>query len=267
MPKLSSPQTAAGYGYSDVGLTDHESRGSAEIVVPLLQRLLRPTSVVDVGCGVGIWLKRFQAEGVTDLCGYDGAWVDARLLQIDRSQFHPCDFEAGIGAERRYSLALCLEVAEHLTPTAGDRLVRSLCGLSSLVVFSAAIPGQGGFRHINERYQSYWIERFARHSYKPFDLLRARLFQESAVRYYYAQNMLVFAGKEQVEAMTELAIEQLRAGNLAPPSLVHPELFERYRVAENHGPRRLAAALLRATWKRLFLTRKATASPFLHSVR
>lgn len=267
MAKLSSPQTAAGYGYSDVALADHESRGSANIVVPLLQRLLRPASVVDVGCGVGIWLRRFQAEGVTDICGYDGTWVDARLLQIDRSQFHPCDFEAGIGAERRYSLALCLEVAEHLTPAAGDRLVRSLCELSSLVVFSAAIPGQGGFRHINERYQSYWIERFARHSYKPFDLLRARLFRESAVRYYYSQNMLIFAGEEKVEAMMELSIEQLRAGHIVPPSLVHPELFERYRVTENHGPRRLATALLRATWRRLFSTTKAPAGPFLHAAR
>src|SRR5205814_2387550 len=60
-----------------------------------------------------------------------------------------------------FELALCWEVAEHLPPTAGDRLVGSIRDVHpTRLVFTAAIPGQGGHGHINEQPPEYWRSRF-----------------------------------------------------------------------------------------------------------
>ena len=63
---------------------------------------------------------------------------------------------------RRFDLVNCLEVAEHLDASRADSFVDDLCALGDVVVFSAAIPGQGGTHHVNEQFQSYWQERFRR---------------------------------------------------------------------------------------------------------
>lgn len=45
------------------------SRQSADRVVPLVIDLVGPSSVVDVGCGVGTWLAAFSNNGVLDMRG------------------------------------------------------------------------------------------------------------------------------------------------------------------------------------------------------
>lgn len=56
---------------------------------------------------------------------------------------------------RRFDLAMTIEVAEHLTPVRADSFVEDLTRLSDVVLFSAAIPAQGGINHVNEQWQSY----------------------------------------------------------------------------------------------------------------
>ena len=68
-----------------------QSGSSAAIVVPLLCELLEPGSVVDVGCGTGEWLSEFGRNGVDDLHGCDGAWVDPARLSIDTACFEAVD--------------------------------------------------------------------------------------------------------------------------------------------------------------------------------
>ena len=73
----------------------------------------------------------------------------------------------------RTDVAYCLEVAEHLTPELGDRLVTFLTLVASRVVFSAAHPGQGGAGHINEEPREYWTARFLRRGFgERIDLTR-----------------------------------------------------------------------------------------------
>jgi 2-polyprenyl-3-methyl-5-hydroxy-6-metoxy-1,4-benzoquinol methylase len=48
------------------------SRNSAAVVVPLVNKLVQPKSVLDVGCGVGTWLSEWADQGVTDFLGLDG---------------------------------------------------------------------------------------------------------------------------------------------------------------------------------------------------
>jgi len=196
------------------------STRSAETIVPLIMRILHPKSVLDVGCGQGVWLSQFAHNGVDDIQGVDGDYVSTDELAIRPEQFTALDLERGLDLGRRFDLAMSLEVAEHLGADAADGFVASLVRHSPCVLFSAAIPEQGGTSHVNEQWPSYWIEKFAAHGYRPWDF-RAQLWGNPQIDHWYAQNMLLFV-REGVEgdfpALAQIARRQ-------PLDLVHPTQY------------------------------------------
>src|ERR1700741_2467713 len=141
------------------------ARNSARVVLPIVAEQTRPTSVVDVGCGQGAWLEQWAELGVRDVYGIDGGHVDTTRLLIPPGNFKVADLAHPFAIERRFDIAQSLEVAEHLPAEAGPSFVKSLCKLADIVLFSAARPGQGGERHINERAPSYWAGQFALNGY------------------------------------------------------------------------------------------------------
>jgi SAM-dependent methyltransferase len=199
------------------------SRRSADIVVPVVKAMVEPASVVDVGCGVGTWLASWRALGVADVLGLDGSWVDSAMLQIPPACFRPHDLTRPIRLERSFDLAMSLEVAEHLEERHADGFIASLVGLAPVVLFSAAIPGQGGRHHVNEQWPDYWGDRFARHGYQPVDCVRRRVWT-APIDYCYAQNTFLYAASRVLEINATLRAE--RQANAGPPlSLVHPEHY------------------------------------------
>ena len=62
--------------------------------------------------------------------------------------------------ERKFDLAISLEVAEHLKSSSSEDFVQSLTTLAPMILFSAAIPHQGGLHHINEQWLEYWGDLF-----------------------------------------------------------------------------------------------------------
>jgi len=124
-----------------------QSRGSnrsADAVVPCLHEMIKPTSVLDVGCGVGHWLGVFMSRGITDVVGVDGDYINRSLLNIPREKFIGANLAEPVDLGRRFDLAMSLEVAEHLPPEAADTIVDTLAGRSDVVFFSAAVPRQRG---------------------------------------------------------------------------------------------------------------------------
>ena len=187
---------------------------SAKEVVPHVLELVRPSSVVDVGCGAGSWLSVFRDHGIIDVLGIDGEDMSLDLLQIPREQFLSHDLTEPLVLGRRFDLALSLEVAEHLSPESASLFTASLVRLAPVILFSAAVPYQGGQNHVNEQWPEYWITLFERHGYLVLDCLRDRVWQNERVDWWYAQNMLLFCAggrgsKSHVEA---------RAGERACPS-------------------------------------------------
>jgi SAM-dependent methyltransferase len=199
------------------------SAASARVAVPIIQELLHPQSVLDVGCGTGSWASVWIASGIGDVVGVDGDYVDRELLQIGREQFLSHDLTQPLDLGRKFDVVTCLEVAEHLPAESAATLVESLVRHAEAVVFSAAIPGQGGTGHINEQWPSYWVDHFARSRYQPFDLLRGRLWNNRQVDWWYRQNCLLFA--------TEDAAHRFNLSPVASPlDIVHPDLFEATRA-------------------------------------
>ncbi|VBA50422.1 hypothetical protein LAUMK142_02586 [Mycobacterium pseudokansasii] len=193
------------------------SAASAAVMVPMFAALTRPDSVLDVGCGVGGWVATWLDSGV-DAVGVDGDHVPRDQLRIPDSRFIDHDLTASLDLGRRFDLVTCLEVAEHLPPEAAETLVESLCRHGRVIVFSAAIPGQGGTGHVNERWPSFWAALFATHGYRPYDLLRGKLWYDTRCEWWYRQNVLVYA-------TDDVAHEHGWPAMTGPLDMVHPELF------------------------------------------
>ena len=216
------------------------SSNSAERLVPLIRGLVSARSVVDVGCGIGTWLRAFMQHGVEDPLGIDGPWVRPDQLLIPRERFVVADLATKIPVDRSFDLAISLEVAEHLPPASAGLFVSSLTRLAPVVVFSAAIPGQGGTDHVNEQWPGYWADRFAAARFVAIDCLRARVWHDPAVQWWYAQNTIVYASAEGLDRNP--ALRDARIASLPvdphPLSLVHP-LCLRTHLDQPYGLRRI----------------------------
>lgn len=190
--------------------SDIHTLESPREVVPMLLQQIKPTSVLDVGCGTGTWLKVLDEHGVHDYVGLDGDFVERSQLLIDASRFQAHDLAHPFSLHRVFDLVICLEVAEHLPASAAPALIDSLCLHGEVIVFSAAVPGQGGQNHINEQWPDYWVHLFAKRGFYVHDTLRPMIWDNPRIAWWYRQNMLVFSKVPSTDK---------------PMRLVHPDCY------------------------------------------
>ncbi|HEV2531094.1 methyltransferase domain-containing protein [Phenylobacterium sp.] len=189
---------------------------SARLLLPLVHEVLKVRSVLDVGCGAAAWLRVHQELGVSQVLGLDGDYLDPALLLIAPDGFWPADITQPLALGRRYDLVQCLEVAEHVPPDAGPGLIDNLVGHGDHILFSAAVPGQGGKGHINERPLGYWRDLFAERGYRAFDYLRPRIAREAEIEWWYRYNTLLYVHERATAALPA----QVRDAEIAPGSPV-----------------------------------------------
>lgn len=197
---------------------------SARVVVPLVLEMLRPRSVVDVGCGLGTWLTVFSELGVDDYLGIDGDYVDTGMLEIPVANFRAWDLREPLRLDRCFDLVVSLEVAEHLPAESAPAFVESLSLLGPAILFSAAIPLQGGTGHENEQWPDYWADLFGAHDFVVVDCLRPRVWKNEAVQWWYSQNLLVFIRRDRLDDYPSLA-RQHDSAALPALSVVHPRMY------------------------------------------
>lgn len=194
-------------------------------IVPEVIKIINPKSVVDVGCGTGTFLHCFKNNGVDHILGLDGKWANKDLLfkHITPSEFKEVNLEEKIQVKEKFDLVVSLEVAEHLSEKSADLFVDNLVNLAGnngVILFSAAIPGQGGQNHINEQWLTYWEDKFSNHGYELKDVLRPVFWNNKKVFWWYKQNMVFFTHKEfQFNMDLNEMPKELR-------NIVHYECFE-----------------------------------------
>jgi len=200
------------------------SRRSAKEIVPLVLELIQPRSVIDVGCGVGTWLSVFKECGVRDIIGVDGGYIEKGMLQIPQERFLSFDLSEPLRMERQFDLVVSLEVAEHLPTKCAERFVDSLVRLGPVILFSAAIPFQGGEQHINEQWPDYWVKYFQQKGYVVIDCIREKIWQNTNVEMWYAQNILMFVRQNYLEnyPLLKKMVENTVTSQL---SIVHPRRY------------------------------------------
>jgi SAM-dependent methyltransferase len=203
---------------------DTAAINSAKEVIPLILKLIQPKSVIDVGCGTGKWLSIFQEQGIQDLLGVDGSYIDQDALTISKQQFLSYDLSHPLVLEREFDLVMSLEVAEHLPQENAEAFITSLTNLSKVVLFSAAIPHQPGTDHINCQWLDYWAQLFFAKGYVLLDCFRLNFWQNANVEWWYAQNMVLFVQQQSLQDYPALQAYPCYKHSV-PPVLVHPQLY------------------------------------------
>ena len=217
---VSYPKTAL----YDAKFYDTQSPGSyrsAQIIVPIVNELLPVKSICDVGCGVGTWLQAFRDIGIKETLGIDGNYVSPSQLVIPVECFHPRDLTQRVSLDSRFDLAVSLEVAEHLPPERAATFVEDLTRLAPVVLFSAAIPMQGGTDHINEQWPDYWAELFERRGFKAIDAIRPLIWNDVRVERWYSQNIIIYCLEDHLHNCPQLA----KVHSAQPLSIVHPRQY------------------------------------------
>lgn len=179
-----------------------------------------PASLLDVGCGTGIWLRAALECGVTDILGLDGVDIQSDQVLIPSDCFRIENFTKPIDLGRRFSAIICLEVAEHLEERYADILLDTLARHSDRIIFSAACPGQPGQHHVNCQWPAWWQKRFNDRGYYCDDELRWRLWDDSILEPWYRQNAFV-ARREADRAGREPRLK----------AVIHPEMVPHVTVA------------------------------------
>jgi SAM-dependent methyltransferase len=188
----------------------HNKR-AARAVLPHVFQFIKPASVLDVGCGLGTWLSVCEELGVRDCLGIDGDYVDMKKLAIPLAQFRTFDLRKAFNLSKKFDLVISLEVAEHLPESSADDFVKSLVAHGDTILFSAAIPGQGGQNHINEQWPEYWQSKFNQHGFYFHDVIRPEIWADPAIDIWYRQNMFM--------------VKREKPSSRFVLSAVHPELF------------------------------------------
>ncbi|NOU38257.1 MAG: methyltransferase domain-containing protein [Ferruginibacter sp.] len=201
--------------YTHLELTHNKK--SASTILPIIINLFNPKSVIDVGCGTGSFLSVLSDLGLKDIKGVEGDWLDRSKLYVDSSLIDTVDLQKLFSFDRKFDLAICLEVAEHLAESTADDFVHSLTKLSGVILFSAAIPGQGGQNHLNEKWVDYWQNKFKRQGYSFYDIMRLKFWNNDDVEFWYKQNMFIIID-DKVDNFGLAKVESIN-------TFIHPELF------------------------------------------
>lgn len=213
---------------------------SARRILGLVWQARQFQSVVDVGAGAGGWARTAVELGAQRVVAIDGPWT--RKYYSDASiEFREVDLRNEAPGSGRFDLAICVEVLEHLPEARGLELVKWLAESADVILFSAAIPLQGGVGHINEQWPDYWCGAFERYGMSPLDIVRPSVWEDPHVEMWYAQNCMVFTNEK---SRTKFQFAERSA---MPARLVHPRSWlSRSSFYENAS----AATLIKLAIKR-----------------
>lgn len=148
-------------------------------------------SVLDLGCGLGYSSHYFKRKGL-DVIAVDG------MIENVHHSIHPSilfDLTQNY-VTTRVDLVHCQEVVEHIEEKYIDNLLKSLaCG--KFILMTNALPGQGGYHHVNEQPIEYWIDHLKKYNceYMAEDTARIRRIAEQEGAVWMARTGTIYANR------------------------------------------------------------------------
>jgi len=196
---------------------------SAKIFLNIIKDNYNFNSVVDFGCGRGTWLKAALDMGIDSAHGYDGPWNEGKLID-EAIVFTPVDLSNIRLEEKKFELAMSLEVAEHLPEHAANQFVDAITNSSDLVMFGSAFTRQMGTYHINEQFPSYWAQKFINRGFYPVDIFRKTVWSDKNIEPCYRQNTFLYV-KQDNEELSSLFPDNFLSNNILFMNTMHPEIY------------------------------------------
>jgi hypothetical protein len=125
-----------------------------------IQTYIKPYVFYDFGCSTGLYLREVKKRlPMIESKGFEfseEAIATALCPDIIKTDLTvPLFF-----GKKSNTLGLCLEVLEHIDDSFWREVLTNLTNHCDILIFSAALPGQGGTGHINCRPRIDWIRRF-----------------------------------------------------------------------------------------------------------
>ncbi len=163
-----------------------------------------PSTVLDVGCGVGAYLQLFKQLGAKAVFGIDGLHGGATLLQS--GEYAMRDLSQPLKLGRVFDCVMCLEVAPRLPAQSAEVLIETLAAHSGrTIIFSAAEPGQPGHGHINCRPLSYWLTLWSERGWGP-DLADSLSMRCLSTLAWFRRNLVVLRRENSAETSSAAAV-------------------------------------------------------------
>lgn len=183
------------------GLGGYIEGGDENTSCPMLWEWLiveqRVKSMLDIGCGEGHALSYFRERGC-DVVGIDGIeQPDPSISQHDYRDSSWVPYDIATNKPARFDLAWSAEFVEHIEePHIPNFMETFKC--ADLALITHAVPGQGGFHHVNCQPAEYWIDVFDQNGFDLDEPLTTitRLVAGNEKWSYYVATGLVFRNRQ-----------------------------------------------------------------------
>lgn len=180
----------------------------------------KPRRLLDVGCAEGHTVRWWRENTEATAEGVDGSRKAIDVAPEGCLLYDLCN--SAYFSKLPPDVVWCSEVAEHIEERSVDKLLLTLTQAKKAIVMSHAWPGQGGYRHVNCRSTSYWINQFRKYEWEldraatVESIAAARRDAEGKPVNHWEKNGLVFVpGKKKqrnliMTAVSKYGWEQLR---------------------------------------------------------
>jgi SAM-dependent methyltransferase len=135
------------------------------MVADQLTRALRPRTVLDAGCALGLlveafWDRGVQAKGI-DISPY-------AIANVRRDMVPHCVVGSiADGIPGRYDLITCIEVLEHMPPEQSRDAIRHMTSATDVILFSSTPFDLDEPTHVNVKPILSWLQEFQEHGFSP----------------------------------------------------------------------------------------------------
>ena len=201
---------------------EHGSYISALEILKYIKSFIDFKSVIDFGCGMGTWCKAMEDLEIDNVLGVDQHVYDSEYMLISEEKYLQYDLRKKMPQSYTADLAISVEVAEHIEAEYSEIFIHNLCMCSDLILFSAALPFQGGTGHINEKACSFWNEIFSKFGYEAVDCIRPYFWNNDNIEIWYRNNCILYIKNNlRQQILKSIPTQQY------PLDIVHPAMLER----------------------------------------
>jgi hypothetical protein len=150
---------------------------------------------------VGGWCKAFKENGVKKVLCIDHPSIQSEDLMVEEIEFYRFDLDKKMPDPQEFDWAISIEFAEHIKKAKSESIVKFLTQSAHVILFSAAIPRQGGLAHINEQRPKFWRELFKAEGFEVIDAIRPQILFDSSIPSYLRQNLYLYVKQDCLDSI------------------------------------------------------------------